>query len=69
MDKYNKILTQLLTKFYTNVKVDEEVRTIVKEIVNAEMTKLDKGRAWGIKQEIRSIIEREAEAKSNRKKK
>ncbi len=69
MDKYNKILTQLLTKFYTNVKVDEEVRTIVKEIVNAEMTKLDKGRAWGIKQEIRSIIEREAEAKSKRKKK
>jgi hypothetical protein len=69
VDKYNKILTQLLTKFYTNVKVDEEVRTIVKEIVNAEMTKLDKGRAWGIKQEIRSIIEREAEAKSNRKKK
>jgi hypothetical protein len=69
VDKYNKILTQLLTKFYTNVKVDEEVRTIVKEIVNAEMTKLDKGRAWGIKQEIRSIIEREAEAKSKRKKK
>ncbi|KXK30213.1 MAG: hypothetical protein UZ01_01686 [Candidatus Brocadia sinica] len=69
MDKYDKILSQLLTKFYTNSKVEEEVRSIVKEIMNAEMSKLDKGRARGIKQEIRSIIEKEAESVAKKKKK
>lgn len=69
MDKYDKILSQLLTKFYTNSKVDEEVRRIVQEIMNAEMSKLDKGRVRGIKQEIHAIIEKEAESKAKAKRK
>lgn len=69
MDKYDKILTQLLTKFYNNTKVEENVRRIVKDVVNAEMSKLDKGSAYGIKQEIRRIIDKEAELKSKGKKK
>lgn len=69
MDKYDKILSQLLTKFYTNSKVEEEVRNIIKEVMNAEMSKLEKGKAWGIKQEIRSIIEKEAESIAKKKKK
>lgn len=63
MDKYDKILEQLLVKFYTDDKIDQGTRRIVKEIVNSEMSKLDKGKAWGIKQEIRNIIEKEAESK------
>ncbi len=69
MDKYDKILSQLLTKFYTDSTVEEEVRRIVKEIMNAEISKLEKGKAWGIKQEIRAIIEREAEIIAKKKKK
>jgi len=69
MDKYDKTLTQLLTRFYTNSKVDEEVRRMVKDIINSEMSKLDNGKAWGIKQEIRSIIDREAQLKTKRKRK
>lgn len=69
MDKYDKILSQLLTKFYTDSTEEEAIRRIVKLIINAEITKLDKGRPRGILQEIRSIIEKEAElkAKSRRK--
>jgi hypothetical protein len=69
MDKYDKILSQLLTKFYTDSTVVEEVRRIVKEIMTAEMSKLEKGKAWGIKQEIGAIIEREAETIAKKKKK
>ena len=69
MDKYDKTLTQLLSKFYTNSKVEENVRRIVKEVMNAEMSKLDRGSAYGIKQEIRRIIDKEAELKSKKKKK
>lgn len=41
MDKYDKILSELLTKFYTDSKEDEQIRRIVKETINAEMNKLE----------------------------
>jgi len=69
MDKYDKILTKMLTKFYTNQKIVPEVRNIVKDIIAAEINKLDKGSPYGIKQEIRSIIEKEAESITRKKKK
>lgn len=67
MDKYDKILSTILTKFYTDSKTDEEVRRIVQETINAEMTKLDKAKPRGIIQEINIIIEKEAELKAKRK--
>jgi len=67
MDKYDKILSQLLTKFYTDGTTEEPIRRIVQSVMNAELSKLDKGKAWGIKQEIRTIIEKEAETKVKRK--
>lgn len=69
MDKYDKILSQLLTKFYMDTAEEEETRRIVKEVINAEISKLDKGRPWGVLQEIHSIIGKEAELKVKRKRK
>ena len=63
MDKYDKILSEMLTKFYTDSKEDEQIRRIVKETINAEMNKLE-GRPKGIVQEIFAIIDREADFKA-----
>ena len=59
--KYDKVLSNLLAKFYTNVMVEEEVRRIVAEVINAEMNKLDYKNPYGIIDEIISTIEDEAE--------
>ncbi len=69
MNKYDKILSELLSKFYTDLNTDESIRQIVKEVINAEMSKLDKGNPWGIRQEILSIIGTVAELKSSKKNK
>ena len=67
--KYDKVLSRLLTKFYTDTEVDENIRQIVKEVINAEMNKLDSQRPRVI-DDIISAIEEEAEqiAKMSEKK-
>jgi len=66
--KYDKVLSDLLAKFYTDSKVDEEVRRIVKEVINAEINKLDSQRPRVI-DDIISAIEEEAEQIANDSKK
>jgi hypothetical protein len=56
MAKYDKILSELLTTFYTNNKIEENVRKIVEQVINLEMTKLDFDKAWGIRDQITNII-------------
>lgn len=68
MDKYDNMLSQILTKFYADSEVQENIRRIVKDVMNAEFSKLDKGTAYGIKHEIRRIIDKEAEVVSKHRK-
>ena len=68
-NKYDKALSNLLAKFYTNSKVDESVRRIVQSVINAEMNKLDFVRPHGVIEEIISSIEDEAEQIANKHKK
>lgn len=58
--KYDKVLTELLTRFSTNSDVDESTRRIVREVINAEINKLSLKRPHKIIEEIKDIIEREA---------
>lgn len=60
--KYDKILSDLLTRFSVDSDVDEQIRRIVKEVINAEVNKLSLRRPHKIKEEIKAIIEREAKA-------
>ena len=61
MAKYDKILTDLLRKFYTDNNIDEDSRKIVEQVINAEMNKLDLGNPYGIRDEICKIIQEVAE--------
>jgi hypothetical protein len=61
MYKYDKVLSQLLAKFYTDATIKPETRRIIQETINAEMSKLDRASPRGILQEIHGIIEKEAE--------
>lgn len=63
MAKYDKILTELLKKFYTDSEIDENIRKIVEQVINAEMNKLDLDKAWGVRDEICRIINEVAEDK------
>lgn len=60
--KYVNILDDLLTRFYVDTEVDERTRRIVKGVINAEINRLDLKSPYGIKKEIKEIIEREAKA-------
>jgi hypothetical protein len=57
MAKYDKILSDLLTQFYIDNNIDENVRVIVEQVINVEMNKLEMDKAWGIREEISKIIE------------
>jgi hypothetical protein len=57
MAKYDKILSDLLTQFYIDNNIDENVRVIVEQVINVEMNKLEMDKAWGIREEISRIIE------------
>jgi hypothetical protein len=57
MAKYDKILSDLLTQFYIDNNIDENVRLIVEQVINVEMNKLEMDKAWGIREEISKIIE------------
>lgn len=57
MAKYDKILSDLLTQFYIDNNIDENVRRIVEQVVNVEMNKLEMDKAWGIREEISTIIQ------------
>lgn len=68
MAKYDKILSDLLTQFYIDNNIDENVRRIVEQVINVEMNKLEMDRAWGIREEISTIIQDSAKdvQKSNK---
>ena len=57
--KYDKVLTELLTKFYTDSGVDEKVRKIIREVINIEMENLSLDRPHVLR-EIEGIIDSEA---------
>jgi len=57
MAKYDKILSDLLTQFYIDNNIDENVRGIVEQVINVEMNKLEMDKAWGVREEISKIIE------------
>lgn len=58
--KYDKVLTDLLTRFSTNSDVDQSTRRIVREVINAEINKTNLKNPVNILNEIKGIIEREA---------
>lgn len=58
--KYDKVLSDLLTRFYVNSDVDETTRRIVENVISAEMSKMNLKSPHKILVEIREIIEREA---------
>lgn len=60
-NKYDKVLTDLLSRFNSDDKVDDHTRNIVRQVMNAEINKLDMQRPHKIKEEIKEIIEREAQ--------
>ncbi len=65
--KYDKVLSELLAKFYTDSNVKEEVRRIVQEVINAEMNELNSLRPR-VMDEIISVIEDEAKEIAKNKK-
>jgi hypothetical protein len=58
--KYDSVLSDLLTRFYVNSDVDETTRRIVKDVVSAEMSKMNLKTPHKILVEIREIIDKEA---------
>ena len=59
-NKYDKILNDLMTRFSTNQEVDESIRRIVRQVINAEINKLSLKRPHKIIDEIKDIIDQEA---------
>jgi len=60
--KYDTILNQLKTKFYTDDSVDEDVRRIVHGVLNIEMEHLSQQQPHVMK-DIKELIEKEAKEK------
>lgn len=59
-NKYDKILTDILTRFSTDKDVDESIRRILRQVINAEVNKLSLKKPHKILEEIKDIIENEA---------
>ena len=59
-NKYDKVLIDLLNRFSTDSDVDESTRKIIREVINAEINKIDLKRPHKIIEEIKEIIDREA---------
>ncbi|MDE0471532.1 MAG: hypothetical protein OXH57_06295 [Ekhidna sp.] len=59
-NKYDKVLTDLLTRFSTDSDVDESTRKIVREVIHAEINQISLKRPHKIIEEIKEIIDREA---------
>ena len=61
MAKYDDVLSDLLSDFELDDQVEPEIRKIVKKIISAELGKLDLNSAYGIINEIISIVNEEAD--------
>lgn len=59
-NKYNQIFTELLSRFSTDGEVEESTRRIVSQVVVAELNKSSLKNPYGIKNEIKEIIAKEA---------
>ena len=59
-NKYDKVLIDLLNRFSTDSDVDESTRKIIREVINAEINKIDLKKPHKIIEEIKEIIDREA---------
>lgn len=64
-NKYDKILNDLITRFTTDKDIDESTRRIVKDVINAELTKINLKTPHNILNEIKSIIESEAKQRAS----
>jgi len=65
-NKYDKILNDLITRFTTDKEIDESTRRIVKDVINAELTKINLKTPHNILNEIKSIIESEAKQRASK---